>query len=82
MALLVSAWFGAATGAMHAVLLGMLARMAFPLGFGLALHFAVPRLTEAGLFFYFLVFYPVVLTAETMLAVAHLPQDSSTRSAH
>jgi hypothetical protein len=68
-------------GALHAVLGGMFARLAFPLGLGIGLHLARPELTDAGMFFYFLVFYPVVLAAETLLAVAHLGQDPSAKRA-
>ena len=59
---------------LQAVLVGMMARMAVPLVLGLIVHFAAPSLTAAGMFFYFLAFYAVVLAVETMLSLAHLPQ--------
>ena len=57
--------------ALAALLAGMAARMGIPLAFGLAIHLQSGPLAEAGLLYYLLVFYPVTLTVETVLA---LPQ--------
>ncbi len=80
LALLMGALLARRVGTLQSVLAGMVARLTLPLFLGLAIHVAAPALTSAGLFFYFLVFYPVVLAAETLLAVAHLPHDTTTRS--
>ena len=50
-------------------LIGMIARMIIPLGFGMGLHFYNTPLAEAGLLVYLLVFYPVTLGVETALVV-------------
>jgi hypothetical protein len=57
---------------LQAVLIGMMARMAVPLLLGIAAHLAAPWLTSAGLFFYFLAFYVVVLAVETMFSMVHV----------
>ena len=58
--------------ALYGMLLGTAARMAIPLGFGLAAHLHGGPLAEAGLLYYLLVFYPVTLGVETALS---LPQN-------
>jgi hypothetical protein len=68
-------------GVLQAVLIGMLARMAFPLLLGIVVHLLAPSLTKAGLFFYFLVFYLVILAVETILAMAHLSRESTSNKA-
>ncbi len=67
--------------ALYAVLAGMLARTSVPLLLGLGLHVLMPSLTQAGLFFYFLAFYLVILTSETILAVAHASRDATSGKA-
>jgi hypothetical protein len=57
--------------ALPALLTGMTARTGIPLIALLVAHLRGGPLAEAGLLYYVLVFYPVVLTAETILS---LPQ--------
>ena len=63
------------------VLIGMMARMAVPLLLGVGVHLAAPSLTAAGMFFYFLAFYAVVLAVETMFSVAHVSHASTSPKA-
>lgn len=65
----------------YALLAGMLARMGLPLLFGIGLHLVIPSLTRAGLFIYFLLYYVVVLAAETIVAVAQVSDDSTSGKA-
>ena len=62
---------------LRGMLIGIIARMIIPLGFGVGLHFYSPPLAEAGLLVYLLVFYPVTLAVETALA---LPGGDSAKS--
>jgi hypothetical protein len=54
---------------LRGMLIGIIARMIIPLGFGVGLHFYSQPLAEAGLLVYLLVFYPVTLGVETALAL-------------
>lgn len=54
---------------LRGMLIGIIARMVIPLGFGVGLHFYSQPLAEAGLLVYLLVFYPVTLAVETALAL-------------
>ena len=58
------------------MLIGLIARMFIPLGFGVGLYFYSPPLADAGLLVYLLVFYPLTLGVETALA---LPVGNSRR---
>ncbi len=66
---------------LYAMVAGMLARMAFPLLLGVGLHVLAPSLTRAGLFVYFLLFYVAILATETILAVAHVSEHSTSSKA-
>lgn len=73
-ALVVSRLLRAPQQALWALLLGMTARMGVPLIFGLVVQLTGGPLAEAGLLFYLLVFFPVILAVETTLS---LPQTKS-----
>ena len=60
---------GARDRVLCGMLIGLIARMIIPLGFGVGLHFYSQPLAEAGLLVYLLVFYPVTLGVETALAL-------------
>jgi hypothetical protein len=60
---------GARGRVLGGMLIGMIARMVIPLGFGVGLYFYSRPLAEAGLLVYLLVFYPVTLGMETALAI-------------
>jgi len=53
--------------------LAMLPRMGIPLGFLIVVYSRGGPLVEAGIVFYLLPFYLVVLTAETLLTVSSFP---------
>ncbi len=53
----------------YEVILGMLVRMGIPLGGGLALHLSATALASAGVLYYLLVFYPVLLATHTWLCL-------------
>ncbi|MGD9721736.1 MAG: hypothetical protein AB7O59_05385 [Pirellulales bacterium] len=80
-ALLLTALARGPSMAMYGVALAMLSRTLLPLALGVSLHFAVPALAAAGLVYYLLVFYLVVLAAETLLAVAQISQFSGPHEA-
>ena len=60
---------GARDRVLRGMLIGIIARMIIPLGFGVGLHFYSRPLAEAGLLVYLLVFYPVTLAVDTALAL-------------
>ena len=60
---------GAPDRILYGVLIGVIARMFIPLGFGVGLHFYSRSLADAGLLVYLLVFYPLTLGVETALAL-------------
>ena len=62
---------------LRAMLIGMIARMFIPLGFGVGIHFYSAPLADAGILVYLLVFYPVTLGVETALV---MPKGGSTTS--
>jgi len=70
-ALVISYLLRSPARALCGMLLGTAARMAIPLGFGLAAHLRGGPLAEAGLLYYLLVFYPVTLAVETALSLPH-----------
>ena len=76
LALAIAALFRGPVAAMHGMVLGMLARMLFPLLLGVALHLKVPSLSEAGMVYYLLIFYMPTLAAETMLLLARVPANA------
>ena len=49
------------------VLVGMMIRMGIPLAAALTVYFRGGPLADAGFLYYLVVFYPVTLTAETLL---------------
>ncbi len=55
--------------AAQGMLLGMLPRMAIPIGMGLAVQLLGGPLAEAGVLVYLVVFYPVTLSVETVLCL-------------
>jgi hypothetical protein len=68
-------------------LIGMIARMIIPLGFGMGIHFFYPPLADAGLLVYVLVFYPLTLAVEVSLTLPNAKSakmysgcDSATRT--
>lgn len=57
------------------VLMGMLIRMGIPLVAALTVYFVGGPLANAGFLYYLVVFYPVTLTAETLLSLPNkLPE--------
>jgi len=52
-----------------ALLLGIFLRVGIPLAVAAVFHFRGGSLAEAGLLYYFLVFYPLTLTVETTLSL-------------
>ncbi len=54
---------------LRAMLIGIIARMVIPFGFGAGLYFSSQPLAEAGILVYLLVFYPVTLVVETALVI-------------
>ena len=75
-ALAVSRTLRGTTWALPALLLGMMARMAIPLALALGCLVLAPRLANAGLLCYLLIFYPLTLAVETAMAVP--PRQSAT----
>jgi hypothetical protein len=73
-ALLTAHWLRDPKFMLHAVLAGMATRMGIPLATGLAIHFRGGPLSDAGVLYYLLVFYPVTLGVETYLS---LPQTAA-----
>jgi hypothetical protein len=72
LAVAISALCGGSAGALNAMLLGMLGRMLLPLLIGVTLHVYVPALAHAGMIFYLMVFYLIVLASETLLMLAQV----------
>ena len=68
-ALVVSHFFRDPDRALHGMLLGMLPRMGIPLSIGLLIHLQNGFLSQSGLLYYLLLFYPVTLTVETILSL-------------
>lgn len=76
-----SCWLGAAAAlvaggvaqrqnwVLFGLLSGILCRIAVPLAVALFFHFQGGPMAEAGLLYYFLVFYPLTLTVETILSL-------------
>ena len=79
LALLAQYNFRRSGDALLSLLVGMAARMGLPLAVGLALYVHGGPLAQAGLLYYFLVFYPVTLLVETALTLPP-PQVSSPES--
>jgi hypothetical protein len=73
LALGIAALFRGPAAAMHGMMLGMLARMVFPLLLGVTLYLKVPALAAAGLIYYLLVFYMATLAIDTLLLLARVP---------
>jgi hypothetical protein len=69
LALLISERWQPPEHVLIALLLGMLARMGFPLGVALSCLGGGRTLADAGLLYYLLVFFPLTLTIETMLSL-------------
>ncbi len=88
----VSCWMGAASALAAAALLsgvanglggllaGMGLRMGIPLTCGLLLQLTGGPLTEAGVLYYLLVFYPITLSVEIALSIRHASADKRAAS--
>lgn len=59
--------------------LSMLLRLGIPLGIGIPLHLSGGSLAEGGILYYLLVFYPITLAGETVLALPRLPEEANKR---
>jgi len=68
-ALVIQDVVGRVADPVSSVLVGMAARMGLPLAVALVLHISRGPLAQAGVLYYFLVFYPVTLTVETALSL-------------
>jgi hypothetical protein len=77
-ALLAAHWLRDPKLMLHAVLIGMAARMGLPLAIGLALQLGGGPLADAGILYYLLGFYPVTLGVETFLSLPHTATRSKT----
>ena len=74
LALAIAALLRGPSAAMYGWLLGMFARALLPLLLGVALHFKVPALADAGMIFYLLIFYLATLVTETLVMLAQVPR--------
>lgn len=59
--------------------LSMLLRLGIPLGIGIPLHLLGGSLAEGGILYYLLVFYPITLAGETVLALPAPPEAANKR---
>lgn len=72
LALAIAALMHGPAAAMHGMLLGMMARMIFPLMLGATLQLKVASLADAGMIYYLLVAYMVLLAVETVMMLARV----------
>ena len=66
---------------LHALLAGMATRMGIPLAAGLVIHLRGGLLSDAGVLYYLLLFYPVTLGVETFLSLPSAGVQSRTDAA-
>ena len=80
LALLIGGLLVGPAAAMHAMVLGMLARMAVPLLGGAVLHLSSPLLSSAGMVFYLLAFYMLTLVVEAALTLGQVATAAETHT--